>query len=526
MVPIIIIIVGITVVLFLIIVFFRSVFGGKSSLKNAMRLESAGRLHDALAAYDLALSKGNSTPELRWKIANVAYKLNLFQRAQKELTILISTKSLPANVSLSAIKQLLASSLLKTGNEKQAFVELYEAAKMDQNNTSLFLDLGRIYAGQAKTQKAIDYFEKFVSVNLTNGEAFYLLGKAYLDNGNPVKALENLEKALRFKFTDNGKVNYYLAILYYSQKKYNLAMQQAAYIIKQKSSDKMMAEAHKILAMCYREKGLIDEALTSFEQANQYNKTQPKDSLVKESLYNQGVLLIKKGKLQNALEVFQKILLIDPVFKDVRRIVDSLNSKLKGIGDGSEINLKFIDDNLINSILKKGLLYSSVRFDIDRLEAEIDKRLAGIVSSQKSGVKNVQTQSSTLSVEKINQMPTKDFKEIARKLVVTLGFEIKAEPKFQGDTEYLDGNAINFLVEQGGGGKKKEILFTMRRYDDEVPELSVGNFLDWLEERGISQGVFIATSMFSKQVLHLAQEYQNVKFIDKNGLAKMLGRIR
>jgi len=58
-------------------------------LKEGIKLESAGRYHEALSVYDFLLKNGNSSPELRWKLANTALKVNLVSRAQKELSILI-----------------------------------------------------------------------------------------------------------------------------------------------------------------------------------------------------------------------------------------------------------------------------------------------------------------------------------------------------------------------------------------------------------------------------------------------------
>ena len=118
------------------------------------------------------------------------------------------------------------------------------------------------------------------------------------------------------------------------------------------------------------------------------------------------------------------------------------------------------------------------------------------------------------------------FKDLSRKLIHNIGYHIKSEPKFYGDTEYIDGDAINFFAIPLKNLKvKDDILLTVRRYKEEVPELAVSRFLDWLEEKDIKQGIFITSSSFSPQALKVIHTNTNVKFVDKYGLAKMLGRL-
>jgi restriction endonuclease Mrr len=124
-------------------------------------------------------------------------------------------------------------------------------------------------------------------------------------------------------------------------------------------------------------------------------------------------------------------------------------------------------------------------------------------------------------------MPSKQFKELSRKLIQTIGYYIKSEPKFPGDDDYIDGNAINFYTVPIKNPKiKNDILITVRRYKEVVPELSVSRFMDWLEENGKTQGIFIASVSYSTQALKIIQSAPNVRFIDRVGLSKILGRIQ
>ncbi|MBR3731146.1 MAG: restriction endonuclease, partial [Spirochaetales bacterium] len=54
----------------------------------------------------------------------------------------------------------------------------------------------------------------------------------------------------------------------------------------------------------------------------------------------------------------------------------------------------------------------------------------------------------------------------------------------------------------------------------------VGTFIDWLEEKGIHNGIYVVTNSFGKSAVSLIQKTPNVKFIDQNGLSKILMHIK
>ncbi|MCK4798391.1 MAG: tetratricopeptide repeat protein [Spirochaetes bacterium] len=523
------IIATVSIALFVILIFFRVGLGGKNKkLKEGMRLEAAGKYHEALGVYDYLLKNGHLTPELRWKIANTALRANLVPRAQKELSVLLETKNFPANVSILAVKTLMAECYMKSGQLKEAFVELIEISKVNPDNYWAQFELGKIYAGQRKTGEAIKLFERCFQQRPNDHEINYFLGKAYLDYGNPNKAIEYFEKTARLKYFNHGKIDYYLGILYFSQKKYNIAIQHFTQVIKLRPNDnKLLSDSHHLIALCYKEKGLIDEAIRNLEKSQVYSELLPKDAQNKRALYNQGVLLYKKGQYQKALEKFYRLKMLDYKYKDVDKIIKTISLKLKNSEKIIGNIANYINENPLLNILKRGLLFSKIKFNIDSIEAEAEKYIASAAGGGYThGYSLSDRQFVYNSINKFNNMPTKQFKDLARKLLTIIGFQIKSEPKFLGDNEYIDGNAINFFASPLKNViAKKEILITVRRYKETVTEFSVSRFLEWLDESGLEKGIFIASSTYSTPALKVISMYLNVKFIDRSGLAKILGRI-
>ncbi len=525
----IIIILIVCMAIFFILILFRNFFWGSNrKLKEGMRLEAVGKFYEALTIYEYLLKEGKNVPELRWKIANICIKLNNVVRAVKEIFVLIQSKTLPENVSMLSVKKLLFECYMKMGKSKEAFSVLVEIYRETPEDPIILYELAKIYAGQRMPGRAIRIVEKCLKYNPNDPDLNYFIGKAYLDFGDPDKAIEYLEKTTRLRFFDNGRINYYLGILYYAKKDFNLALQHFSQVIKLRPMDnRLLSEAHHFIALCYKEKGLVDEAVTNFEKSQTYSELLPKDYQNKMSLYNQGVLLYKSGQFNKALEKFYKVKMLDYKYKDVDRIIKEISTKLKNGGKVGEEIINYINDNPLNIILKKGFLFSKVRFNVSGIETK-SSDLLKIFSASKENNNGSRSNTglSYNTINKFNDLNSKTFKEISRRLVQIIGYQIKSEPKFSGDDEYIDGNAINFFaVPLKNLRIRKEVLITIRRYKDTVPELSVSRFMDWFEEKSLEQGIFIASANFSTNALKVIATFPQIKFIDRIGLSKILGRI-
>ncbi len=518
----------VAIILFVIFILVRQkISGGSKHMKHGDSLEESGKLHEALAHYDKLISSGKVSPLIRWKAANVAYKLDLISRSKKELSIILGTNSYPEGVPLSDVKYLMAQCYLRANELRLAYQELIEIENTDPDNSAILFELGKIYAGQRLTNKAVIYFTRYLNEKPGSGEGHYWLGRAYLDLGVPNKAYTELDKALTFKWIDNGWLYYYLGILLLDQKKTTQALQLFTSVLKMNiTNSKLLSEVHRYIALCYKEKGLVDEALTSFDQSEFYSKTDQKGAGNRDLLFDQGVIYYNKGDLQRALEKFQRLRIIDNKYRNVEKIVNNLMKIMKNEPDAPADPIGLVTEGYYCSkILKRGLLYSSVKLDLGGVESRSDS-----VKQINSGINKQNTIKPAtrgfISVEDFIKMPTKDYKEISRKLIKGLGFAIKSEIRFAGDQDYIDGNAINFIALKGDATKPEPMLITIRRFTEPITELPVSHFADWLKDEGLSRGVFIGTQTFSPQALKSVQAHQEIKFIDKGGLSKLLGRLQ
>ncbi len=412
------------------------------------------------------------------------------------------------------------------GNElKLGYLELLDIDRMDPGNALVHFELGKIYAGQRLTAKAITSFEKYLIDYPGSAEGRYWLARAYLDAGVPNKAYAEFEKVINYKYTDEGWVYYYIGLLALDQKKATVALQNFTAILKMGiTNSRLLSETHRCIALCYKEKGLIDEALTSFDQSEFYSKSGLKDGVNKDLLFDQGLMYYKKGDNQRALEKFQRLRIVDNKYRNVEKIVFNLMKIIKGDPDAPSDAIGGIAESssYASKILRRGILYSSIRIEID--SSSVSDKSSSPTSSNSKNHPSM-TGNRRLSVEDFISMPIKDYKEVSRKLLSVFGVTLKNEIRFAGDQDYIDGNAINFIVVQSNSAKPEPMVLTIRRFKEPISELAISRFIDWIKDEGVSKGVFIGTNVFSTQALKTVQSHPNIKFIDRGGLAKVLGRL-
>ena len=90
-------------------------------------------------------------------------------------------------------------------NPMQGVQMLLQVVQKDQNNQLALFTLGERSIQVGKYDKAIERFEKLLSINPKNEEAQYYLGMAYVETGKKLKALEIFKKIQQVS-TDSAKV--------------------------------------------------------------------------------------------------------------------------------------------------------------------------------------------------------------------------------------------------------------------------------------------------------------------------------
>lgn len=189
-----------------------------------------------------------------------------------------------------------------TGGDLDKTLEAYEKAiEIDDKYTEAYYYASIIYGDRGDFLKAKEYLEKIISLNPEDFIAYNDLGAIYESLGKLDEAKKHLLQSI--KINDNYHLSHFnLGVVYKEMGKFEDA------IIEYKKSAKLSNERNPYLNMSalYIENDRLDEA----EDILTEGIKKLEDHIL---YYNRACVYRKKGKINHAIEDFNKAKKIDPV---------------------------------------------------------------------------------------------------------------------------------------------------------------------------------------------------------------------
>uniref|UniRef100_A9AB58 Tetratricopeptide TPR_2 repeat protein n=1 Tax=Methanococcus maripaludis (strain C6 / ATCC BAA-1332) TaxID=444158 RepID=A9AB58_METM6 len=166
------------------------------------------------------------------------------------------------------------------------------------------LEKGIGYYNNGKYQKAVEFFNKTISSEPKNPDAWYFKGNAYQKLDKPKLAQDSYEKALSIRPNDPELVKNY-AMLLNSLELFNESIEVLKNVYEPDS------EITEILGIAYLKTGRFEEALVEFD------KILEKKPKYKQVLAKKGTALVGLKKFDEALDTYEKVLKISPYDTEV-----------------------------------------------------------------------------------------------------------------------------------------------------------------------------------------------------------------
>ncbi len=189
--------------------------------------------------------------------------------------------------------------LLEKGNYKDAIDVLDEVVNSEET-AEYYYNIGYIKTLEEKYSEAIPAFQKATQLDALFGKAFEALGRAYSALGEKGEAEKYMQKAADI-YLEKNKIEDAESILN---------------DILEISTDSV--NIYNSLGVLYRRKGDFKAALKQYKKAL---KIHPEEIYI---LYNVGRLYIDMNEPDNAIEYFEKALLIDADFVEAREVLDAI----------------------------------------------------------------------------------------------------------------------------------------------------------------------------------------------------------
>ena len=191
--------------------------------------------------------------------------------------------------------------------EQQLFPEaeaiFQSALERDPNNWKAWLSLGRNYFLKDKDfGKALDCFEKAISIEPTSGPAYNAIGNLYSSSENWGEAIKAYQAAVKFN-PEERSYRFSLASAYSATDQFASAIKVYQEIIRQNRND---AYAFFLLSEAYWLNQQPLEAIGSIESSLQLDSSNASFLITAGNYYEQ------QGLREKALIVYQAVVTIDP----------------------------------------------------------------------------------------------------------------------------------------------------------------------------------------------------------------------
>lgn len=237
--------------------------------------------------------------------------------------------------------------------------ELTEKISQNPNDPDLYFERAGVYYEEEAYEESIADLTKAIQLDSTKAEYFHLMADNYLDYRQSMAALRTMELAAN-KFPKNIPTLLKQAEFQHILKQYEDSFRTIDQILKQ---DPQNAEAYFMFGMNFKEMGDTIRAINSFQSAVEndpdlvdawiilgqlyaqrgdalaekyFNNAIRADSTNKVALHAKAAYLHDLGKLEAALDIYKKIVLMDPKYKDaffnsglIYLEMDSLNQAKK-----------------------------------------------------------------------------------------------------------------------------------------------------------------------------------------------------
>lgn len=206
--------------------------------------------------------------------------------------------------------------------------------------------LGIYHLSQEEYEQAIFYLNKSLELYPDNEQAYLALAEAYQKTNRPEKAEDALNQALAINPKD-AKVYLSLGVIYFERGEYKRAASQFEEALKLISPN---PEVSNLLSLCYYNAGVEayradnkDAAISDFKKALKINPENIK------AAQNLAVILFNKGKSEQAKEVIDKGLKVEPGDKNLLLLKAKICQKekdWKGLLETLEILERYYPDDV------------------------------------------------------------------------------------------------------------------------------------------------------------------------------------
>ena len=262
-----------------------------------------------------------------WKFAHKSiYEFFIAQRAFNEISFCLSLDIISLDMIEKFINEkddanayyYMGSAYYKKNNYDKAFEYYEKAIELELDNSEAFFNIGNAYYNTGNYGNAFEYYKRAIELNLDNPEAYFNIGNAYYDKCYYDEAIECYEKAIELK-PDYADAYYYLGNAYCVENNYGKAIESYKKAIEFNPDN---TDAYYYLGNTYNETRNYQNAIICYIKAIELNPEYEKyvDLFDNPKAYYHMInAYCEKDNYDKAIVYYEKAIKIKPKYSDYQR---------------------------------------------------------------------------------------------------------------------------------------------------------------------------------------------------------------
>lgn len=234
-----------------------------------------------------------------------------------------------------------ASKMVKTADDADTLIaEAWKKVEAEPKNVNYYLNLVGLYQQQKRFDEALQTIDRarelvgadaeldrrYSAIRIAKYEADVAALREVGDAAG-AEAMEAEQREYVFqdifdraqRYPNDQHLRYELGIQYYLRSEFDSAIQQLQ-IAQKNPKDRVSALFH--MALCFREKGLLDMAVSQLEQALEFVVGMTTEKL--EIYYLLGEISLEEGKLDDAAKFFKEVYKVDVTYRDIAKHIENI----------------------------------------------------------------------------------------------------------------------------------------------------------------------------------------------------------
>ncbi|CAD8152320.1 unnamed protein product [Paramecium octaurelia] len=283
------------------------------ALKEKVKiLEYMNKSEEVLKCYDLILAKETSF-ELLEKKASTLIKLNRLQEASKIYEYLQSQ----SNQNVSKIFIIRGRLFQAQKKYEEAIICLNDGLTKFPQSLEILDLLAQMYKITKNEQKALEIYEKILTIDATNEQYLYEKGSILFNQNNYNESFDIFVELKNSEYAQN--LNYYLGICYNQKKEYVEALKYLNLYLK--NGKENLEQVYFILGTANQYLMKLDEVIDGYQNCINQNA---KNS---EAYFQLGNVYKQDKQIEDALKAFEQAVKINPSNKVYKQALDNITNE-------------------------------------------------------------------------------------------------------------------------------------------------------------------------------------------------------